>query len=74
MELVDERIKALASEFRELYLKNPNKPINDLFMGFVTERLARLEVICEELLRREEDGNRNLSRRTSFTNSNWHST
>jgi hypothetical protein len=51
---VQARVKILAGEFKvyvlDAQMRAPNTTINDAFIGFVTERLARVEVICEGLL------------------------
>jgi hypothetical protein len=51
---VQARVKILASEFKayvlDTQMRAPNTTINDAFIGFITERLARLEVICEGLI------------------------
>jgi hypothetical protein len=51
---IQARVKALASEFNtyvlETQMRAPTTTINEAFIGFVTEKIARLEVISQGLL------------------------
>lgn len=52
---VEAKVKALAQAYKDHFMKmqaGQSAPVdtNKAFMGFATERIARLEVICEGLI------------------------